>query len=127
MPAWDDYKAQAKERGALAHEVYVVQSLKNADGDIPSVLPDHLAYIGSLESSGALMFAGPMSDPTGARNDGDGMLVLRAESLEEATEMAANDPMHTSGTRSFTIRKWMINEGTLGLTVGLSTGALTLG
>ncbi len=127
MPAWDDYKAQAKERGALAHEVYVVQSLKNVDGDIPSVLSDHLAYIGSLESSGALMFAGPMSDPTGARNDGDGMLVLRAESLEQATEMAANDPMHSSGTRSFTIRKWMINEGTLGLTVGLSTGALTLG
>ena len=127
MPGWEDYKAMAKERGALAHEVYVVQSLKNADGDIPSVLPDHLAYIASLEAAGAVMFAGPMSDPTGARNDGDGMLVLRAGSLEEATELAANDPMHKSGTRSFTIRKWMINEGTVGITVGLSSGKVTLG
>ncbi|MEL7344660.1 MAG: YciI family protein [Pseudomonadota bacterium] len=127
MPAWDDYKAQAKERGALAHEVFVVQSLKNADGDIPTVLPDHLAYIGSLEAAGSLMFAGPMSDPTGARNDGDGMLILRAGSLKEATQMAANDPMHLTGTRSFTIRKWMINEGTVSLSVGLSAGKVTLG
>lgn len=127
MPAWDEYKAQAKARGALAHEVYVVQSLRNEDADIPSVLPEHLAYIGTLESSGALMFAGPMSDPSGARNDGDGMLVLRAASLEEATDLAANDPMHTTGTRSFTVRKWLINEGTIGVTVGLSGGNVALG
>lgn len=127
MPAWEEYKAHAGERGALAHEVYVVQSLKNEGGDIPTVLPDHLAYIGSLEAGGSLMFAGPISDPTGERNDGDGLLVLRASSLDDARQMAEKDPMHATGTRSFTIRKWLINEGTVSMTVGLSKGKVKLG
>jgi len=46
--------------------------------------------------------------------------------LEEAITVVKNDPMHLSGARSFTIRKWLVNEGSLVINVGLSTGKVTL-
>jgi hypothetical protein len=30
--------------------------------------------------------------------------------------------MHKTGARSFTLRKWLVNEGSLTVSVGLSTG-----
>ncbi|MEO1732834.1 MAG: YciI family protein [Pseudomonadota bacterium] len=121
MPAWEEYKAHAKERGALAFEVYVAVSTPVADpAEIMEVLPDHLAYIRSLEVSGQLMFAGPLSDETGTQMQAMGMLVLRAANMEEAKELAANDPMHKAGVRSFVLRKWLINEGQVMVSLGLS-------
>ncbi len=127
MVAWSDYKNQAKARGALALELYVVHSTpaKSPD-DIKSNLPDHLAYQAELERSGHLAFAGPMSDESGEQMLGMGLIVYRAESLEAARVMAEGDPMHKSGARSFVLRRWMINEGSFTVQVGLSTGGAKL-
>lgn len=127
MVAWNEYKSTAQERGALAFEVFVAESTpQKAAEDVKAVLPDHLAYLQSLESAGKLMMAGPLSDETGEEMQGTGMLVLRAASMEEARELAANDPMHISGARAFKLRKWLINEGRVSVSVGLSTGVATL-
>ncbi len=127
MVAWNDYKAVAKERGALAFEVYVAESTPQKAPDVlKTVLPDHLAYIQGLERSGQLVMAGPLSDDTGEEMQGAGMLVLRASSMDEARTLAANDPMHKTGARTFTLRKWLVNEGALSITVGLSTGSAKL-
>ena len=40
--------------------------------------------------------------------------------------LAEDDPMHKSGARSFVLRRWMINEGSFTLSVGLSTGGCDL-
>ena len=40
--------------------------------------------------------------------------------------LADADPMHQSGARSYVMRRWMINEGSLTLQVGLSTGSNSL-
>lgn len=118
MPKWEDYKAEAKSRGALAFELFVVQSTPAAEpATIKSVLPDHLAYIKSLEASGQVALAGPLSDETGEEMQAMGMLILRAANFEEARTLAANDPMHKTGARTFTLRKWMVNEGSFSLTV----------
>ena len=128
MPAWDDYKAEAKERGALAFEVYVAVSTPTGGPDaVKAVLPDHLAYIRSLEDKGAILFAGPMSDETGEQMQGVGMIVLKAASLEAARALAEGDPMHASGARAFTLRRWLINEGSLTITTGLSGQVIRLG
>lgn len=128
MPTWDAYKNEARERGALAFEVYVAQSMPVAPPEeIKAVLPDHLDYIRGLEASGSLMMAGPLSDETGTQMQAMGMLVLRAASLEEARDLAANDPMHARGVREFTLRKWLINEGALTLSVFLSGQTVRLG
>ena len=127
MGAWADYKAEAKSRGALALELYVVLSTPAKEPqDVKVALPDHLAYQAELERVGSLAFAGPMSDESGAHMQGMGMIVYRAESLSAARALADGDPMHQSGARSYVLRRWMINEGSLNLSVGLSTKEVTL-
>lgn len=121
MPAWNDYKAEAKERGALAFELYAVTSTPAGDpAAVKANLPAHLAYQGEQEAKGALFLAGPMSDETGDLMEGVGLIIYRAASLEDARNLAQNDPMHKSGARSFTLRRWLVNEGSLSLSVKLS-------
>jgi len=125
---WQDYKTEAKRRGALALELFVVQSTPaKGPEDVKASLHAHLAYQAELEAKGALALAGPMSDESGEEMGGMGMIVSRAENLEAAKTLAQGDPMHASGARSFTIRKWLINEGSLNLSVGLSTKSVKLG
>ena len=127
MVAWNEYKAMAKGRGALALELFVVQSTPaGAPENVKANLPAHLDYQRDMEQQGRLVMAGPVSDATGNEMNGAGMIIYRAESLDEATKMAQNDPMHASGARSFTVRKWLVNEGSLSLNVGLSTGVAVL-
>lgn len=127
MPDWDDYKAEARERGSLAFETYVViSSPSGAPEDIKAQLPSHLEYQTRMEREGRLMFAGPMSDETGAQMEGMGLIVYRAPSFEAARAIAEADPMHAAGARTFTLRRWMINEGNLSLSVGLSGQTVSL-
>lgn len=123
MVAWSQYKSEASARGALALELYVAHSTPaGAPDEVEANLPDHLAYQASLEREGKLAFAGPMSDETGELMQGMGLIVYRANSLEEAQQLAAADPMHASGARTYVLRRWLVNEGSLTLAVGLSTG-----
>lgn len=127
MPLWKNYKAEAKARGALAHELYVVQSTPTGSPeDVRAVLPEHLAYQAEQEAAGRLFMAGPMSDETGDQMQGVGLIIYRAASLEEARALAEADPMHAKGARSFTIRRWLINEGSLSLSVKLSAQSVGL-
>lgn len=127
MPAWNDYKTQAKSRGALALELFVVVSTPaGSPDDVKSNLAAHLDYQRSLEEAGKLALAGPTSDETGELMEGRGMMIYRAASLEEARSLAEADPMHSSGARSFELRRWLINEGSLNLSVGLSTQSAVL-
>jgi len=50
------------------------------------------------------------------------MVIIRANSLVEAREIAGSDPMHSSGARSFTVRPWLLNEGTLNIKLDYSKG-----
>ncbi len=127
MVAWKDYKAIAKERGALALELYVVESTPKMPPDsIKENLPAHLEYQRDLEQREVLVLAGPTSDATGELMEGAGLIVYRASSMAEAKKLADGDPMHQSGARSYKLRKWLVNEGNISLNVGLSTGIAQL-
>ena len=122
MPSWQEYKETAKSRGALALELYVVESTPVGDLElVRATLPDHLAYQMEMEAKGALVLAGPMSDETGEAMQGVGLIVYRAGSLEEARGFAEADPMHKSGARAFKLRRWLVNEGSLNMTLSLSS------
>jgi len=121
MPSWQAYKKIAKSRGALALELYVVQSVPNDDQELmKATLPAHLDYQKELEASGNLVLAGPLSDETGEAMQGYGMIIYRARSFEEARGLAEADPMHAQGARSFTLRRWLVNEGGVTVTLSLS-------
>ena len=73
-------------------------------------LAEHLAFQMQLEGEGVMYAAGPMWSDDERHWDGDGLVVVRAGSRDEAIAIAERDPMHRSGARKFTVRPWMINE-----------------
>ena len=121
---WDAHFEKVRAKGLLAMKLYAVFS-RPADGMAPlmAVLPDHLAYQLELEQKGLLFGAGPFADDEEQAWSGEAMVILRAESLEKAKEIAAADPMHKSGARTFRVRPWMLNEGSLTLKVTYSNGS----
>jgi uncharacterized protein YciI len=121
MPAWNDYKESAKARGSLALELYVVRSTPAVPGpELEATLPRHLAYQLEREKDGSLAFAGPLSDEAGETMTGEGMIIYRASSLAAARDLADNDPMHREGKRTYTLRRWLVNEGSFSLSVKLA-------
>ena len=127
MVAWTEYKQAAQARGSLALELFVVVSTpEKSPDDVKAVLPSHLAYQAEQEQQGNLVLAGPLSDDSGDHMQGTGMIIYRAASLQAATELANQDPMHSSGPRSFTIRRWLVNEGSLQLDIKLSAQSIRL-
>lgn len=126
MPSWQEYKDIAKSRGALALELFVVESTPCDPDLLKATLPSHLAYQKDMETKGALVLAGPLSDPSGEEMQGSGLIVYRAASFEDARAMAEADPMHKAGARSFTLRRWLVNEGSLSVSVTLSEQRMTL-
>ena len=126
MPAWSDYKQAAQQRGALACEMYAVISTPVKPENLQEKLPAHLAYQAEMEQQGKLVMAGPLSDLTGELMEGVGMIIYRAESLAAAKALAEADPMHESRTRDFTIRRWLVNEGSFKLDIKLSAQTVSL-
>lgn len=127
MVAWSDYKAAAKERGSLAYELFVVTSTPAKPPEaVKATLQDHLAYQQQLEANGSLAFAGPLSDETGEHMQGTGMIVYKAASLADARALADADPMHKQQVRTYTIRRWLVNEGNLQLDIRLSAQSIKL-
>jgi uncharacterized protein len=91
-------------------------------GPVLQNLEDHLAYQNKLEAEGIMFGAGPLADDAQQEWPGNGLFIYRAESRAEAVKLAEADPMHASGARSFTIRAWLLNEGTLSVRLYYSGG-----
>ncbi len=127
MPSWSQYREIASSRGALAFELYVVESsVALSLQDVQAVLPQHLDYQKEMEETGRLFLAGPLSDSAGEEMSGGGLIIYRATSMADARELADNDPMHNSGARTYTLRRWLINEGSISFTMGLATQKIVL-
>lgn len=104
----------SKEKGFLAKQLYVVFTTpSNGMGPVMEKIQEHLAFQKSLEEQGIMFAAGPHWTDDETSWEGDGMVVIRANSLAEARAIAAKDPMHASGARKFTVRPWFVNEGTI--------------
>ncbi|WP_298299302.1 YciI family protein [uncultured Litoreibacter sp.] len=102
-------------------ELFVVHSTPGRDMDlVKATLPDHLAYQKQIEAQGVLFLAGPVSDATGEEMQAQGMMIYRARDMAAARAFAEADPMHSAGARSFEIRKWLVNEGSINVSVALS-------
>jgi uncharacterized protein len=104
----------------LRKKLYVVLSKGAAKPEqIAAVVPQHLEYMIGLEKSGVLFASGPLSAVPG-RMAGDGLTILRAGSVDEATAIASADPFVTEKLRTFEVREWTVMEGSLGLKVNFS-------
>jgi len=103
----------------LRREFYVVTTTPARSPEIRKLLPEHLEYQVKLEREGKLFGAGPFYEE-GDDIPSGGMIILRARSAAEAREIADADPFHKAGLRSYTLRKWMMNEGAMTVTIRYS-------
>lgn len=111
----------------LQKQCYAIFTVPTGDiGPILAGLEEHLAFQMQLEREGIMVAAGPMWSDDERHWNGDGMVVVRAASRAEAIAIAERDPMHRSGARSFTVRPWMINEGTITVRLDMSSQTFKL-
>lgn len=124
---WRKRIEDARSEGLAAREFFVVFTEPVGDKQaVRDTLAVHLDYQRQLEKDGNLLAAGPVSDETGSEWTGKGLIILRAASLEQARAIAEADPMHRTGVRRFTLLPWLMNEGSLTLTVKLAAGMVEL-
>ena len=93
--------------------------------ELATLLPEHLSYMIDLEKRGILFASGPFLKGPHVE-EGSGMTILRAASLEEARATAERDPFNASGMRSFELREWQLNEGSYTLTIHYSDGSYSI-
>jgi uncharacterized protein YciI len=66
----------------------------------PAVIPLHRQFLDALREQGRNEMSGAFADRSG------GAYLLRAESLQEALQIAHSDPAHTSGGWNVTVYEW---------------------
>ena len=116
----DILKASA---GMLQKQLYVVFTTPtNGLGPVMENIEEHLNFQVDLEQRGIMLGAGPFWADDEHTWNGEGMVIIRADSLDHARQIAETDPMHSSGARSFTVRPWLLNEGRITVEVNFSTG-----
>src|SRR3984893_11966178 len=80
--------------------------------DIERAVPPHKQWVADQEAAGRIVVAGPfLTDDLSW--DGDGLIVFRLESADEAERLARQAPMHAQGLRTFQIVAWQLNEGSV--------------
>lgn len=114
-------------RGMLQKQLFVVFTTPtNGMGPVMANIEDHLKFQVDLEQRGIMFGAGPFWEDDEHTWNGEGMVIIRADDLEDARSIAAADPMHSSGARSFTVRPWLLNEGRVTVAIEYSTGRHTV-
>ena len=126
-PSWNEMVDQCSELGLLAKRLYVVfTSPVNGMRPVMEVLDEHLAYQNKIQNEGIMFGAGPFSDATEQNWDGDGMIIIRADTMAAAKIIADNDPMHKAGARSYKIRPWLLNEGKVTIDLTFSNKSMEI-
>lgn len=110
----------------LKKELFVIN---NESMVSPALLADnleaHLRYLITLEKKGILFASGPLFMADGQMT-GAGLTIVRAASFEEAERLANEDPFVISGQRRPTVRRWIVNEGRISVSIDLSDASATL-
>jgi uncharacterized protein YciI len=102
----------SRQHGLIATTLYVMKTEPAGDmALIRQSLDTHLAYWIDLEKKNVLFAAGPfLPADENSGISGVGMVIYRADSLEQAIDIAAADPMHLSGARNFVVKPWLLNH-----------------
>ena len=90
--------------------------------DIEAAFPEHKQWVADQEAAGRIVVAGPfLADDLSW--DGDGLIVFRLESADEARRLSASRSRCTlRGLRTFQIVAWQLNEGSFRIDLTFSKG-----
>ncbi len=87
---------------------------------LDELLSAHLTWAIATEKAGQLFASGPFVDLTAAPGMAGGMSIVRAGSKDEAISILNTDPFVAEGVFSIEVRKWMLMEGLLTVSVSFS-------
>lgn len=114
-------------KGMLQKQLYAIFTTPvDGLGPVFANLEEHLKYQVQIEREGIMFAAGPLWTDDEQSWEGEGMVVVRAASRDEAIAIAERDPMHKSGARTFKVRPWLINEGTVTVRLDYSSQTFTI-
>lgn len=136
MPGADSHEPVVTKEMMLGHPVMskmlnmqLFAVFSTAPGGLAPVLAQsqaHLTHQVEMERQGVMFAAGPLFGEDDSAWNGDGMFVIRAASYADAMAIAARDPMHQSGARTFIVRPWLLNEGSVSVRLELSSGTMRI-
>jgi uncharacterized protein YciI len=107
----------------LKWQVYAIHTFPTDGlGPVMENIGPHLEHQHRMEQEGVYIAAGPHWADDEETWEGEGLIIVRAKDLADARRIAEADPMHSSGARSFTVRPWLINEGTITVKVNFASG-----
>lgn len=86
--------------------------------ELRELLPHHLDHQIALEKAGVLLAAGPWVNDSGRVTGG--LIILRAQSAEATAELMELDPFVSSGTFTYEVRRWKLNEGRINVSIDFS-------
>ena len=113
-------------KGMLQRQLYAIFTTPvDGLGPVFAIIEEHLAFQVQIEREGLLYSAGPLWTDDEQSWEGEGLVIVRAASRAEAIAIAERDPMHTSGARTFRVRPWLINEGSITIRLDHSTQKFT--
>ncbi len=92
--------------------------------DLLPELGRHLDFMVDLERRGLLFLSGPLS-PT-PQPTGMGLSILNVDSIEAAQAIWAQEPFQRQGLRSAEFLLWTVMEGSLNMTLELSSQGVQL-
>jgi uncharacterized protein YciI len=110
----------------LRQTLYVITTTPARGPGMQEVLPAHLDYQIRMEREGTLFGAGPLFEE-GQDVPYGGMIIVRARDEAEARALADADPFHAAGLRQYTLKRWMLNEGAMTVTVRYSDQSAVIG
>jgi hypothetical protein len=87
---------------------------------VPELLEEHVRWAIAAEQRGEIFASGPFVEDGAAPGASGGLSVLRAGSVEEARQILAGDPFIREGVFTVDVKKWVVMEGGLTLTVRFS-------
>ena len=122
--------------GFLSKDLYVVLAeprTRKEDKELPTldekehrrIFDEHIAHQLKLEASGQLFAAGPVFDEDGNRVGG--LIILRANSFDEARQIVDTDPHRKSGLWDHRIQRWRVSEGSYTVSVKYSSQMAVIG
>jgi len=117
-------EAQVLKEKMWGRHYYVMIRTIVDPGVIPGIIPQHLQWLIGLEKRNLIFASGPLFDTSDKQTGG--MTVFRTETLQETEELAADDPLVSSGAMDFEIQRWQINEGRINVSVDFSDQTFTV-
>ena len=107
----------------LGHDYWLILSTPAEDTDqaaIDSRVGEHVRWLLALEREDVLFLSGPLLSGPGT-GPGSGATVIRATDADAARSIAARDPFVLARLRTFTVHRWRLNEGSIGVRISLGT------